>query len=101
MLLTDDDPDYSAAGQADRHAGLDAIFNRQRYGVNDTSWIVASGDQGKTWDIEATDFHFFRGRLSSPRFINAGQGYKDAPKDLLPSVSNSRYYAQKIHRRLS
>ena len=43
------------------------------------AWIVASDDMGVTWNIEATDFHFFRGRLSSPRFINAGQGYKDAP----------------------
>ena len=58
---------------------LDTVFNRQRYGVNDTSWIVASSDMGKTWDIEASEFHFFKGRLSSPRFINAGQGYRDAP----------------------
>ena len=58
---------------------VDVTFSRQRYGVNDTSWIVSSDDNGVTWDLEATDFHFFRGRLSSPRFINAGQGYKDAP----------------------
>ena len=74
-----DDPDYSSKGQADQHRGLDPIFNRQRYGVNDTSWIVASSDMGKTWDVEATDFHFFKGRLSSPRFINAGQDYTGAP----------------------
>ena len=74
-----DDPDYSSKGQADKHRGLDPIFNRQRYGVNDTSWIVASSDMGKTWDVEATDFHFFKGRLSSPRFINAGQDYTGAP----------------------
>ena len=60
------------------HAGLDNVFNRQRYGVNDTSWIVASADHGLTWNITATDYHFFRGRLSSPRFINAGQGYRAA-----------------------
>ena len=61
-----DDPDF------------DSVFSRQRYGVNDTSWIVASSDKGLTWNVTATDFHFFRGRLSSPRFINAGQGYRDA-----------------------
>ena len=69
------DPDLSQHG---REVGLYPIFNRQRYGVNDTSWIVASSDKGLTWNVTATDFHFFRGRLSSPRFINAGQGYRDA-----------------------
>ena len=58
---------------------FDGVFSRQRYGVNDTSWIVSSSDGGLTWNVSATDFHFFKGRLSSPRFINAGQGYRDAP----------------------
>eukprot|EP01052_Picozoa_sp_SAG31_P012205 SAG31_NODE_707_length_12684_cov_16.884863_11_plen_521_part_00 len=70
-----DDPDLR---QGAKRAGLDPVFNRQRYGVNDTSWIVVSEDLGRTWDIQATDFHFFKGRWSSPRFINAGQNYEAA-----------------------
>ena len=35
-----------------------------------------------SWDVEATPFQFFRGRLSSPRFINAGQAYLLRPTNV-------------------
>ena len=77
------DPDLSKAPGPRGYSGLDPVFNRQRYGVNDTSFIAASSDHGLTWDTAISgsgkEFRFFRGRLASPRFINAGQGYRDAP----------------------
>jgi hypothetical protein len=68
--------------------GMDPYFNRQRYGVNDTSFIMASTDSGASWALgegapgvtaHTGPHHFFAGRLASPRLINAGQGYRDAP----------------------
>jgi hypothetical protein len=67
------DPDLTKLPGPRGYDGLDRVFNRQRYGVNDTSWIVSSADHGLTWNVSATAFNFFRGRLASPRFINAGQ----------------------------
>ena len=73
------DPDLSRPPGPRGCEGLDRVFNRQRYGVDDTSWIVSSPDHGLTWNVSATPFDFFKGRLASPRFINAGQGCRDAP----------------------
>ena len=58
---------------------LDRYFNRQRYGVNDTSFIMVSHDKGETWDLGPSPHAFFKGRLAAPRIVNAGQGYRDAP----------------------
>ena len=67
--------------------GLDAVFNRQRYGVNDTAFILVSHDGAQTWELgngapgegsHTGPHQFFRGRLASPRFVNAGQGYRNA-----------------------
>jgi len=85
---------------------LNTHFNRQRYGANDTSFIMASTDGGQSWDVGgSTKGHtgpqqFFRGRLASPRLINAGQGYRAAPDPahiyaLFPgTTSNAAYFAQ-------
>lgn len=88
---------------------MDRVFNRQRYGVNDTSFIMASSDGGITWalgegapgETAHTGPHaFFRGRLASPRLINAGQGYRAAPDPahiyaLFPgTTTDAAYFAQ-------
>ena len=63
-------PDVMAWGS------LDVYFNRQRYGVNDTSFIMSSADKGLTWDLGSNPHNFFKGRLAAPRLINAGQSKK-------------------------
>ena len=58
---------------------LDPYFNRQRYGVNDTSFVMVSHDSGETWDLGPAPHQFFKGRLAAPRFVIAGQGNSGAP----------------------
>jgi hypothetical protein len=50
-------------------------WNRQR---NVSSWIITSGDFGKSWNREATPADFFTGRLASPHFLQFGQDYGGA-----------------------
>jgi hypothetical protein len=103
------DPSRAFDGDVMHWKGLDGTFNRQRYGVNDTSFIMASTDSGNTWDVgkgapgetpHTGPHSFFRGRLASPRLINAGQGYGNATDPthifaLFPGTTNDRaYFAQ-------
>lgn len=89
--------------------GMDETFNRQRYGVNDTAFIMASTDGGGSWALgegqrgetpHTGPHHFFRGRLASPRLISAGQGYRNATDPdhvyaLFPgTTTNAAYFAQ-------
>lgn len=51
-------------------------YGEERYGFrqrNVHGWIITSHDHGKTWNRQATDRHFFTGRVAAPSFLQFGK----------------------------
>jgi hypothetical protein len=53
-----------------------SLPGRQR---NWNSWVITSTNGGITWDVNASPYDMFTGRLTNPMFIPAGKGFEDAP----------------------
>merc|ERR1712070_359403 len=53
-----------------------SLPGRQR---NWNSWVITSSNGGITWNVTASPYDMFTGRLTNPMFIPAGKGFEDAP----------------------